>query len=535
MAEIIDFILEMREYELELLNSNTNNKCFSQIGLISEVTDDFQKDYLYIGSWSQISQRPVLPQNGMFLLINDTGPVPEPFIKANTVILSRLAPNHDILFFKARQWLNEYSEYLEASNHLLKTYLKHTEDTLKQLINQAAVLLRNPVVILDANCKILASSEAYMVEDVFWLQNMVKGYCAYEQIIELQSFMDSHPKALGGEPFIITSSFSANRLFVSKLQTEEENMGIQIVFETTTPFSKMNRKLFSLIAGLTTVVIHGNYEKNRTLNEYSEDNILIECLSGELKSYAGYQERIRNSPFQEPSLYRVILIEVEHFENFDPRKVILRTYFSGLFRRSWMLWYRGNVVSIVDVKDAVDIQSVLEKGSSFFQEKSLRFGISDVFENIYNIEQYYHQGLSALWLSTRLKPQQMFAYYNDYKFYEMARLVLTQPNPHQYLNQKLIEIWEYDRKYNTEYYHTLREYLFSGQNLSKTAKALHVHKNTVSYRINKAKTLFSIHFDCVEEIFCLMYSFYMKDLMDIQPDETKDSLHMSHYPFNMLC
>jgi len=532
MAEIKDLLQELSSYGLCLLNMMPRGGHFISVQMLTE-EDRIQTEVLYVGSVGQIKRLGEHLERGIFLLVANDEALSKEFLEKNTVVLAEMAQNVGILFQACTQWLWNHTRYLEASDHIMRSFIHAQEKGLEGLADEIALLLKNPLVVLDANCKVLAASSSYEVEDDLWRQNLSRGYCTYEQIIELQGLSEGKPGEQTGVPQIVTSSFCTDRMCICPLQTSEEKMGTLIVFEASTPFSKMDRKFLSCAAGLLTVMIHSEYERQRTLNEYAEDNIFIECLSGDLKSYGSFVERVRNTPLYDPACYRVILIDVEHFENFDPRKEILRTYFSQLFRRAWMLWYQGHVVCIADVSDSKDIQTTLAKGDLYFREKRLRLGISDCFENIYYIERYYRQGLTALRLSERLKPGEYLSYYNQYKFYDMLQGIAKQPGAECYLDRHLLDILDYDRKNNTEYYCTMEAYLFSGQNLTRAADILHVHKNTVSYRIGKAKALFSISFENEDEIFCLMYSYKLKRMMELWNDE--NGRWNQAFPYDMSC
>ncbi|MCI8422279.1 MAG: hypothetical protein HFF50_01930 [Lawsonibacter sp.] len=518
MADVKDLLQELGDYGLCLLNMAPRGGHFIHVCQLTE-GERIKADVLYVGSVSQIKRWSEWLERGMFLLVSSDEALPKEFLEENTVLLAEMVQNADILFQACTQWLWNHTKYLEASDYIMDSFLRAQERGLECLADEAALLLRNPLVVLDANCKILAASSSYEVEDELWRQNLFRGYCTYEQIIELQGLTEGGMGQQGDPSQIVSSSFCTDRMCVCPLRTSGERMGTLIVFEASTPFSKLNRKFLSRAASLMTVFIHSEYERQHTLNEYAEDNIFIECLSGDLKSYGSYLERVRNTPLYDPARYRVILIDVEHFENFDPRKEVLRTYFAQLFRRSWMLWYQGNVVCIADVSDSEDIQGTLHKGDHYFREKRLRLGISDCFDNIYYIEQYYRQGVTALRLAERLRPEEYISYYNQYKFYDMLQGIAKQHGAECYLDKRLLDILEYDMKNHTEYYHTIGTYLFTGQNLTKAAKVLHVHKNTVSYRISKAKTLFAFSFDNTEEVFCLMYSYKLKRMIDLWNDE----------------
>lgn len=66
-----------------------------------------------------------------------------------------------------------------------------------------------------------------------------------------------------------------------------------------------------------------------------------------------------------------------------------------------------------------------------------------------------------------------------------------------YQNPILDLIKNYDAEHVTEYFPTLRSYLLNNMNYKKIAENLHVHKNTVNYRLQRIHELFDIDLtDC---------------------------------------
>ena len=536
MARIQDILNDINNFGITLVNINDKYTCFSRVEMIGENTSFKQPDCLYVGTVSAVSEKLMPPSGGIYLLIADEAVLSEDFQKRNTIIFCEAVSSPDILYSTCTKWLANYSRYLENSEQIFDILLNTHEDNLYSLLDKSATLIKNPLILLDANCKILAFSQSYEVEDELWKQNIMRGYCTYEQIVELQSISFDSECGINPEKcYVLSSSFYQNRMGLYRLKRNNETMGTLIILEENTPFSKIDRKLAYKIAQTAAAMIYHNYERLRTLNEYSEDNIFIECLSGELKSYGSFLERIRNTPLKDPCKYRVVIVDVERFENFDPRKEVLRSFFNTIFRRAWMLWYRGNVVAIIDTTGISDTEAAFMEKQDFFTERNLRLGISDEFENIYYIYTYYLQGLRALSLAERFGQSQLCHMYNDYKFYDMLQKFVTGNEPKLFIDNKLAEIFYYDNTNNTEYYTTIEKYLFSGQNPSKAADELHVHKNTVSYRINKAKELFGLSFDNVEENFRLMCSYRLRHVANSCSEEDKQLSNADKFPFDFLC
>ena len=81
-----------------------------------------------------------------------------------------------------------------------------------------------------------------------------------------------------------------------------------------------------------------------------------------------------------------------------------------------------------------------------------------------------------------------------------------------YMPKSLEKIKEYDVENMTEFLPTLKSYVFNQKNTKETASELHIHRNTLLYRINKIEELFGISLDSAEDFLYIMMIFYMQDL-----------------------
>jgi hypothetical protein len=80
------------------------------------------------------------------------------------------------------------------------------------------------------------------------------------------------------------------------------------------------------------------------------------------------------------------------------------------------------------------------------------------------------------------------------------------------LHPALKRIQQYDRKKNTSFYEMLKIYLRSERDRVLTAQILYLHKNTLVYRLEKARELFSLDLDSSYEREYLLLSFRCMDL-----------------------
>ena len=73
------------------------------------------------------------------------------------------------------------------------------------------------------------------------------------------------------------------------------------------------------------------------------------------------------------------------------------------------------------------------------------------------------------------------------------------------------EMVDYDERYGTEYAFTTLVYLGTFQRMPVVAKELSIHRNTVSYRLNKAEELFGFSYDDLPLMRCMLLSLQIID------------------------
>lgn len=82
-------------------------------------------------------------------------------------------------------------------------------------------------------------------------------------------------------------------------------------------------------------------------------------------------------------------------------------------------------------------------------------------------------------------------------------------------NHNLQALKEYDQTYNTALLKTLRTYLKNNGNAVLTAQALFTHRNTISYRLEKIKSILGEDLSSSQTIFNLTLAFYIDDYLTI--------------------
>jgi DNA-binding PucR family transcriptional regulator len=81
------------------------------------------------------------------------------------------------------------------------------------------------------------------------------------------------------------------------------------------------------------------------------------------------------------------------------------------------------------------------------------------------------------------------------------------------MHRSLKQLKDYDESHKGELFKTLKVLVESGNNLKNACENLHIHRNTLGYRIERIKELTQLDLSQPEILFELAYSFRIDDFL----------------------
>lgn len=144
----------------------------------------------------------------------------------------------------------------------------------------------------------------------------------------------------------------------------------------------------------------------------------------------------------------------------------------------------------------------------FLRENLLIAGCSQPYHDILASRTYYEQASDAILVGSKKNPDYWFFRFADYIGEYVIEQCCSHYLPENFCPTSIKKLQQYDSKHaNSELEKTLRAYIFSKFNGSKTAEILHIHKTTFFYRLSKIKELTAIDFDKTDELFPIVFYF----------------------------
>lgn len=153
-----------------------------------------------------------------------------------------------------------------------------------------------------------------------------------------------------------------------------------------------------------------------------------------------------------------------------------------------VLCYQDYILLIIHASEIYDsnleyIDRMRNKLRSPFGDTKI--GISGPFHEFEGIRTAYFQSVEALSIGSRLNPSTDYYKYADYAVEHMIDEFLKESSSDVFCHPAVKRLYLYDCANGTEYMKTLEAYFLSMGNRARTAEELHIHRNSLAYRIDK--------------------------------------------------
>lgn len=132
---------------------------------------------------------------------------------------------------------------------------------------------------------------------------------------------------------------------------------------------------------------------------------------------------------------------------------------------------------------AAFIDSFTKQINDRFRVSSITGACGSLFEDYSRVETSYREALTLLRLKKIFPAQAGVHHYEDLGFYRFLPPIYEYKQTHRMVNRHLQRLYEYDRDHNANLTETLDAFLSCDSNAKDAAAALHIHTNTMNYRL----------------------------------------------------
>ena len=444
---------------------------------------------LYVGYASQLPAR-LAGTNRLNIAAIEDAPVPEGILardELNLYLLPSDINQFDVLNSVADILIDE--AWVTAAMRRILDVL-YSGSGIQALTDTASDIFGNPVFINDSSFKILAMTQGITFEDARIEQQKELGY-VHPDIVEAMRRDDINFE-LGG---------SAKRTIAVQRPDSDEKwlfggislhgivmgfIGIPNLFREHTPRDLELLDRFSKVVAV-------EMEKDdfyRDARGVRFGYLLSDLLSGKVQSRRTVEQRTRNVRWDVRAHNRIVTVaDPNGFIPVEKSQRIAERFQHIIIGSRWTT-YRHNIVFFVsrDKTDGLSRREI-ETLTDFLAASGLVAGVSMTFPDLLESPKYYRQSMRAIDAALLVrKPGRVFTYSEMLTFYA-AHTLLKRHDVDEFCPEDIATIRSYDEVHGSELCATLEQYLLHVGDPVAAAEALHVHRNTLLYRINKIREL----------------------------------------------
>lgn len=224
------------------------------------------------------------------------------------------------------------------------------------------------------------------------------------------------------------------------------------------------------------------------------DGNILQLLKGNFTHEKEMRNQFSYTQILPKSLFYVLLTGYLHEHSSNQKKSAAKRsiryylfYLNNTIPNSHSILYENYIITILSTDLSNKEYTAMLKGMKEFLDKEGLFLISsNPTPNIRDIPILFQQVQKGLeFLDDKNRPFGNVAFYRQFALRHMYQFCENNRILRSFCHPAVLELADYDRKNNTNYLHTLYCYLRYNQQLTITAKEMFIHRNTLSYRLEK--------------------------------------------------
>lgn len=491
--ELLSLVAEKR------LKSKSND-LLNGVRLIDYANSDLSPQYLYVGYDTDFNNKHVQNRNLSAVICIGTKTLSEmnffegiELIRIESIKISQIFEMIQSIFEKYNQWDDELSSAIMA--HL----------SIKDIADIGQKVLTNPIAIFDSSIYCLATSGELPSNHIDPLWNTLLK-TEYAINFNVQSHLRQvYGENLGKKEEVIlikkfdcgsNKPFDIMMSYIFKDGVRLGNIGMTEIWAPITygqaflceHFSKRLKHWFVYtdcitvsekpIKQLITNLLNGKHVTEAAIKscvDWMDKKRTTDCylISFKLKT----QESQLNDGIENFLRY----VEKALSESKKTNEIVLQ-YKESVLMIIQEPFIDGSILSYID-----GIRSSLQESIS-----KTHIGISDPFNVFEDIRNAYFQSIAAIDIGGKLDPNQEHYLYSKYAIDHLINIYLKESSPDIFCHHDILRLHNFDCANGTEYVKTLEAYYSCLGSLSQAAELLHIHRNSLAYRMEKIKELLNV-------------------------------------------
>jgi len=384
---------------------------------------------------------------------------------------------------------------------------------LVYLIDLCASALCNPVLVSTSQESRFFCSTKYPFTDPSALQslNTTDVEAIYKTSFEEQNLKQRLSES--SAPLIFDGNFEGGtRRIVGRVMHEKLIIGYVIILESNKPFEPDDIALAQITCNIVSIEMQ---RRSRYLEDAESSNYYIGILlSNRPYDRSALTLWLRRIGWENHANFYTFSIDIGSVHDFSSSVVPMRHFIETMLPNCKTALKDNMIIVLANPQNQQQLEKIKQGMKDLAQKHHAIIGMSPRFGNLNDLP------LNSIRASDTLSTAQLLygidALY-DYDVFRLQTMLLKtcqHIDPSEFCHEALDILLDNDKQYKTSYYATLYEFVRAGGELSRAAKNLFIHRNTLTYRLNKIADLIHVDLDSDDMRMFLYLSYKMNELQE---------------------
>ncbi|MBK5244405.1 MAG: helix-turn-helix domain-containing protein [Eubacteriaceae bacterium] len=480
--QIIFEKLNMRADET-VLNTSVQS-VFRDVRLLSPELSVLKSGILYVGECDHLNE--LVYESGCGLcLLNGSGSFP-----------------CDTLFVQNRQSCFELFNRISQIFYAIRTQFEKLTQAilqkkgLQQVVEIVSEICDNPVYLVDSSFKVLGihGPDTMPEMSAIWRRLLNDGYLPYNVVMNLIESNELQTMESGLCAELILSNFFYTPFINYNMRYKGKIQGHFFVVGMLNSITPGDVELTNLVGPYVLDAIRSDPRFQTTRGRYYE-HFIIDMLKGKLIQTAHIKSQVKALRLDLNDFYTVIIIKPDLIDELRNEQISLQL--ENI--KGCKPVYFNNAIVAVFPKIQQKQPSLIKKLKTLSASINGTIGVSDEIQGFGNLHHLYIQASAAITLGQQMALPSTIYRYQDVMRYHPFLGFGNKDDLEAMCHPGILILHAHDAKHHTKFIQTLEIYLKHERHSLPTAAALHIHRNTLTYRLEKIDNLFNFNLDDVSE------------------------------------
>lgn len=499
----------------QLVRAGSTQVVINAVAAWPDAGGSTQPDLLYVVSASDLHDGNERQGVRHLICVADAG-MPEWLMQLedlNLVVLPAAA-DRAAAIQRVQDWFAAQRRFAQVREDILDALF--AGNGLQAIADKGFELLGNPIFINDTSLKSLARSRGVVVDDPTMNAIIERGYLDQRTINSLRSDRILRKLADGEPPFIVKEWSEARGIPYAQygwLQAGVRIRGtfvaIMAVFGCFEPYSDYAIEWVEGLCKLAAIELQKSEFFIQTHGLIYEA-LINDLLERRLTDTKTIQLRLKALEIVlHPDLYVVSVRRERQDAAREGAHLISHSRLREILPGSMSVDFRGDVVLLLSRKKGAPVLGAEEHADliDYLESNQWVAGISNVFTDLSEMSRFYQQSVKSMELGRQIDAAGVLHHYAHYAIFHAFEACAGEVDLREICHPGLRQLADSDDLADRELLQTLSVYLSDLKNPTGVAADLHIHRNTLFYRINKIESLLGCDLDRGDVIFDLLLSF----------------------------